>query len=222
MQLESDLTTVTAPAFPTGSAGLGPVVKRWNVDEYHKMIDVGLIMEGAPIELIDGMLVYKNRRDSGGSARTHGPRHQLVVAQLIQLSAALSAAGFHLRIQSPGAVGPSHEPEPDGLVLPGRPIDYQGRSPTAREAVLVIEVADSSLDTDQTVKLRMYATAVIPTYWIVNLRANVIEVYNRPDVLSGAYRNRRDFGRRDNVELALPGSSSITVPVTDIIADQGN
>jgi hypothetical protein len=217
--LEMDVATISAPAFPTGSAGLGPIVKRWSVDEYHKMIDLGLIMEGAPIELIDGMLVYKDRRDSGGSAMTHGPRHQLVVAQLVQLSAVLSAAGFHLRIQSPVAVGPSHEPEPDGLVLPGRPIDYQGRTPTAREAVLVIEVADSSLDTDRTVKLRMYATAAIPTYWIVNLRDNVIEVYDHPDVLAGSYSNRRDFRRGDKVQLDLPRATLTPVAVTDLIAD---
>jgi Uma2 family endonuclease len=103
--------------------------------------------------------------------------------------------------------------------LPGRPILYQGRSPTAREALLVIEVADSSLDTDRTVKHRMYATATIPTYWIINLRDNVIEVYDQPDMLAGAYSQRHDFGRRDKVQLTLPGSTSISIAVTDLIAD---
>lgn len=219
MNWEADMTTIEAPAFPTGSAGLGPVVKRWNVDEYHKMIDLGLIMEGAPIELIDGMLVYKDRRDSGGSAMTHGPRHQLAVAQLVELNAVLAAAGFHIRVQSPVVISPNHEPEPDGLVLPGRPILYRGRSPTAREVCLAIEVADSSLDTDRTVKRRMYATAAIPAYWIVNLRDNVIEAYQHPDVLAGEYRDRRDHRRGDTIQLALPASGPLSVAVDDIIVD---
>ncbi|MCI0360387.1 MAG: Uma2 family endonuclease [Planctomycetaceae bacterium] len=213
------MTTLEAPAFPTGSAGLGPIVKRWNVDEYHKMIDLGLIVEGAPIELIDGILVYKDRRDSGGSAMTHGPRHVLAVAQLVELNARLTPAQHHLRIQSPVVIGPNHEPEPDGLILPGRPIQYQGRIPAAREARVAIEVADSSLFTDRTVKLRMYATAAIPVYWIVNLRENVIEVYEHPDLLAGAYGDHRDYRRGDSFELELPGSGSLTVAVTEIIAD---
>ena len=150
---------------------------------------------------------------------THGPRHQLAVAQLVQLNAALVAAGFHMRVQSPIAIGPSHEPEPDGLVLPGRPVLYRGRSPRADEACLVIEVADSSLDTDRTVKLRMYATAAIPEYWIVNLRDDIIESYKRPDTLKGAYLDRNDRAHGDRIEIKLPNVSSLQIAVDDIIAD---
>jgi Uma2 family endonuclease len=219
MDFESDVITISAPSFPTGSAGLGPIVKRWNVDEYHKMVELGLIMEGAPIELIDGMLVYKDRRDSGGSAMTHGPRHQLAVAQLAELTVLLTSLGFHMRTQLPLLIGPSHEPEPDGVVLPGRARDFQGRTPSATDARIVIEVADSSLANDRVVKMRMYATAAIPVYWIVNLRDNLIEVYQSPDVLTGEYRDHRDHLRGGSVEIALPGATPLAVAVSEIIVD---
>jgi Uma2 family endonuclease len=217
--VEADVSGLEAPAFPTGSAGFGPAVKRWTVDEYHRMIDLGLVMEGAPIELIDGMLIYKDRRDSGGRAMVQGSRHNLAVAQLVQMNAILDKLGFHIRIQSSFVVSPSHEPEPDGVVFRGRPVDMAGRLPTSHDAVLVIEVADSSLDFDRSVKHRMYATAAIDIYWIVNLRANTVEVRERPDVLTGQYEGYREFRLGQLIPLQLPGASEVQIPVDQIIVD---
>jgi Uma2 family endonuclease len=207
------MDTIAAAAFSMGSAGLGPAVKRWTVDEYRKMMETGLLGEGAPIELIDGMLVYKDRRDSAGeSAMRHGPRHALAVAQLVELNARLASLGFHMRIHSPIAISRSHEPEPDGAVFAGRPVKYQSRLPPASDACLVVEVADSSLDYDGTLKYRIYAAANIPSYWIVNLRDNVVEIYQRPDMLRGKYCQRDDFrsGEQNRAETAWhrPASSA--------------
>lgn len=208
-----------APSFPTGSAGLGPAIKRWTADEYHRMIDLGLIMEGAPIELIDGMLVYKDRRDRGGGIMTQGDRHNLAIAQLVELSTDLAQLGFHIRIQSTLSISESHEPEPDGLVLPGRPIQYRGRLPRSDEAALVIEVADSSLGNDRSVKSRMYSTAAIPHYWIINLRENVLETYSRPDPLLGQYLHRRDYRVGESVNCELPGNRALLIAIARLIAD---
>ena len=213
------METISAPSFLTGSAGFGPAIKRWTVDEYHKMVDLGLIREGAPIELIDGLLVFKDRRDSGGSAMTQGARHTLAIAQLVLLSARLTVIGFHIRIQSAVAVSENHEPEPDGAVFQGQPARLQGRLPPADEVAVVIEVADSSLDYDRTVKLRTYATAGIPIYWIVNLRDNIVEVYERPDPLVAAYAIREDHFRDQEIEMKLPGTAPLRLRVSDIIAD---
>jgi len=218
MDRETDMTTLEAPAFPTGSAGFGPIMKRWTIDDVHKMIDLGLTTDGAPIELIDGMLIYKDRRDSGGRAMVQGSRHNLAVAQLVQLNAILDRLGFHIRIQSLITISPSHEPEPDGVVFRGRPVQMCGRLPSGREAVLVIEVADSSLDFDRTVKRQMYATAAIDIYWIVNLRENIVEVRQRPDVLAGQYFEHQDYRLGSAIPLELPGAS-VQIPVDQIIVD---
>src|SRR5436190_16219735 len=194
---------IEAPAIVTGSLGLGPMLKRWTTDEYHKLREFGLIMEGASIELIDGMLVFKDRRDSGDSEMTQGDRHALAVAQLVELNMALAALGFHVRIQSPLSIGNRHEPEPDGVILPGRPVAYAGRLPASDDACVVIEVADTSLKYDRTVKKSMCATAAIPAYWIVNLQDNVIELFERPNPLSGEYDHQRIIHAREPFEVKL-------------------
>jgi hypothetical protein len=215
---DSDVHSLPSSTVLTGIAGLGPIVKRWNVDEYHKMIELGLVREGSPIELIDGLLVYKDRRDSGGLAMVQGSRHNLAVAQLVQLNAILDKLGFHIRIQSSFVVSPNHEPEPDGVVFPGKPADFP-QLPTAHDAVLVIEVADSSLEYDRTVKKQMYAMAAIPVYWIVNLRRNIVEVYQRPDVLVGGYISFQEFDSAAEIPLQFGSAATVDVPVKLLIAD---
>jgi hypothetical protein len=217
---DTDVHSLPSSTILTGAMGLGPIVKRWNVDEYHKMIELGLVREGSPIELIDGFLVYKDRRDSGGLAMVQGSRHNLAVAQLVQLNAILDKLGFHIRIQSSFVVSPNHEPEPDGVVFRGKPPDVPGL-PTARDAALVIEVADSSLEYDRTIKKQMYATAAIPVYWIVNLRRNVVEVYQRPDVLLGSYVNAQEFALGSEIPLQLAAASPVQIQVKQLIADVG-
>lgn len=218
MHFEPDINALAAPMVLIGSAGFGPLVKRWNVDEYHKMIELGLLREGAPIELIDGMLVYKDRGDTGGRPMVQGSRHNLAVAQLVQLNAILDRLGFHIRIPSSIEVSPNHEPEPDGVVLPGKPINFP-HLPTADDAAMVIEVADSSLEYDRNVKKQMYATAGIAIYWIVNLRANVVEVYERPDPLLCQYSVQRDFAVGATIPLQLGTAAPVEVPVEHLIAD---
>ena len=183
------------------------------------MIEMGLLREGAPIELIDGILVYKDRRDSGGREMTQGSRHNLAVAQLVQLNAILDKLGFHIRIQSSFVISSRHEPEPDGVVFRGRPVDMRGRMPSSNDAVMVIEVADSSLDFDRTVKPQMYATAAIGIYWIVNLRENIVEVRTNPDVLTGQYLDQHDYRLGDTVPLQLPGVAVVQIPINQLIVD---
>ncbi|MDW8106761.1 MAG: Uma2 family endonuclease, partial [Armatimonadota bacterium] len=70
-------------------------------------------------------------------------------------------------------------PVPDLAVVPGKPSDYQAQHPTT--ALLVVEVADTTLPYDRGRKLRLYARHGIPEYWIVNLRERVLEVYREPE-----------------------------------------
>ncbi|WP_295440623.1 Uma2 family endonuclease [uncultured Thiodictyon sp.] len=70
------------------------------------------------------------------------------------------------------------EPEPDLCVVPGVPRDYANSHPT--QALLVIEVSDSTLEYDRTAKAAAYARNGIPEYWILNVRGRVLEVLTRP------------------------------------------
>lgn len=158
------------------------------VDQYEAMIAQGILPEGEPIELIDGLLVPKDRSAAGGDPMTVGPEHQLVVKKLTRLAPRFDALGCHLSIQGPVRLPPQDEPEPDAAVVAGAPEDYLRRHPGPAEVWSVIEVADSSLARDRTTKLRIYAAAGIQQYVIVNLVDRRVEVHEEP-LQDGRYRH---------------------------------
>lgn len=192
-------------------------MKRWTVAEYHGLIEKGFLQEGAPFELIDGLLMCKDRRDSGGDPMTIGHRHSLAVDVLGLINQQLMGSGCYIRVQSPVAMGEEQEPEPDASLIRGAPQDFRSKKFTWIAALLVIEVADSSLEFDRTTKQRIYAAAGIPAYWIVNLRHNKVEVYEQPDAQSGEYRIRRDLVAGESANIPLPSGQTISVPVSDLV-----
>ena len=192
-------------------------MKRWTVSEYHALRDRGILADGAPIELIDGFLMYKDRRDSGVPSMSHGPRHANGVEQLASLDHQLVNSGHYMRTQLPVVLGEHQEPEPDACVIRGQRSDFRERLPQSRDILIVIEVADTSLDEDRSKKLQIYASVAIPTYWIVNLRHNTVEVYEQPDPQSGEYRIRRDLVPGESATIALPSGQTVSVPVSDLV-----
>jgi len=221
----SDLTP--GPGFPSRviptpllqqvAVGIAPGLKRWTATEYHQMIQQGLILEGAPIELIDGALVYKDRRDARGSVMPYGPRHAAAVYQLTTLVQLLKDHGCYLQTQATILVSEDHEPEPDGAIVRGTIREHRDALPTAAEVVVVMEVSDSSLEYDRGAKQRIYATAEIPTYWILNLRNHTVEVYEQPEAQAGEYRVRRDYQLGETIEARLPDGTILAIPVGDLI-----
>jgi Uma2 family endonuclease len=199
-------------------AGAAPAFKQWNVDEFHLMIEKGIIAEGAPFELIDGAVVYKQRGDAGDAPMTHGRRHAAAVRRLAKLERRLDDTGCCIQTQLPVVMHDQQEPEPDACLLRGASEEYDVRKPIASDALVVIEVADTSLDYDRTVKQRVYAAAGIPIFWIVNLRNNTVEVYEQPDASSGEYRVRRDHQAGESMQVALPSGNSLAVGVNDIVS----
>lgn len=159
-------------------AGIVPIT----VDQYHEMIRAGIIPDGSPIELIDGILMWKDRGREGGKPMGHDPRHALLVKRLLQLLQNwASEIGCHVQIQLPVSLTDINEPEPDVAIILGSLEDHADHHPGPADVVVAFEVADSSLRRDRTTKQRLYATAGIPAYWIVNIRDNQVEVFEQPD-----------------------------------------
>ncbi len=183
------------------------------VDQYHRMIAAGILEEGEPIELLDGLLVAKDR----GPGMTVHPLHSLIVNKLVRLARALEDLGCHLRTQSPVTILPRNEPEPDGSIVRGRPEDYIDRHPTPADTSCVIEVADSSLARDRTTKQRIYAGAGIPQYCLINLAVRRIELHEDPDRERGVYRDRRELTKSDAVGLLLPDGGRFEVAGADLL-----
>jgi len=199
--------------------GIVPSVAPLTVQQYHAMISSGILHEGAPIELIDGILVRKDRRDREGDIMTVGPGHSFTVTHLdTLLDELLKSTGFHIRTQQPLTLSGTSEPEPDGSIVRGTAADYRKRHPGPSDTVVVIEVAESSLEYDRVVKLKMYAAAGIPAYWIINLRDNVVEVHLRPLPADERYADCVRFRSGDSLEVELD-SQRVLLDVASVIGD---
>ena len=198
--------------------GIGPGVSPLSVEQYHQIIEAGILHEDEPLELIDGVLVRRDRADGKGEEMPQGERHSGVLGQLTELlTIACFPVGCHPRIQLPLPLPPIDEPEPDVCLVRGRARDYIGRYPTRTDVIAVIEVASSSLMYDRRTKQRLYAAANIPEYWIVNLQDNVVEVFRSPLPAEQRYADRLEYRGGDSIELPLPDSDTIRVAVDDIL-----
>jgi Uma2 family endonuclease len=183
------------------------------VGQYHGMIEAGILAEGEPIELLDGLLVRMSRGEG-----TTTPLHSLGVSKLnLLLAAALGAFRCHVRIQSPVTLPPRDEPEPDLAIVKGLPADFALRHPGPADVTCVIEVAGSSLDRDRTIKQRIYAAAGIPQYVIVNLVHSRVEVFERPDAAKGRYRRRTEMAGDAEISLLLPEKQRLVIAASDCL-----
>jgi hypothetical protein len=178
-----------------------PRLARLHVDQVHAMLEAGILRDRDPIELIDGVLVYKDKSAHGEDPITIGTKHNVVVSLLIELHPELKSFGCFVQTQGVLSLPPYSEPEPDGAILHGTPRDYLARLPLASDAEVVIEVSDSSLEYDRTTKLSMYARAGIRQYAIVNLQDTCIELHVDPQ--GEAYRSSRILRRGDDVVLTI-------------------
>lgn len=183
------------------------------VHQYHRMQETGILAEDEPIELLNGLLVHKDR---GGAQMPVSPLHALVVSRMVALAPDLEARGCHLRQQNPMTIAPSHEPEPDGFIVLGSADDYLDRHPAPREVTCVIEVADSSLHRDRTTKKTIYAAASIPQYVLVNLVDRRIEIYEQPNETDGTYGSTRILGKGDVLALST-GAQPLEIPAAMLL-----
>ncbi len=175
------------------------------VEQYHRMLETGILAEGEPIELLDGLLVPKDR----GEGMTINPLHRFIVSRLMMLASDFEARGCHLQLQSPITIEPEHEPEPDGLVVRGTPEDYVQRHPGPADVSCLIEVSSSSLLRDRTTKQRIFAQAGIEQYIILNLAEDQVEVYEDPRAVDGRYGSVHILRKGDVVSVQIPGGGRL-------------
>lgn len=187
-------------------------------DQYHRMIDNGILEDGEPIELIEGALIYKDRRDESGGIMTHGARHLRVLKKLMAiLSQWVEGKPCHLQVQGPIVVSETSEPEPDCCLVRGTPDDYAEEVPHAADVLAVFEVAYSSLRSDRRTKQRLYANAGIPCYVILNLQDDVVEVLSEPSTDESRYTVQTEYRQADIVALSLGQHGPLSFSANDLI-----
>ena len=159
--------------------------RRFTADDYQRMGQAGILSEDDRVELIDGEVV---------AMTPIGPRHGASVDRTNR--ALVNAAGDRAIVRVQGAVRLDlfHEPEPDIVLLRPRTDFYATQQPGPGDILLIIEVAESSIDYDRDVKSRIYARSGIPEYWLVDLNDNVLVCHHEPK--DGAYQRVTQY-RRD-------------------------
>jgi Uma2 family endonuclease len=199
-------------------SGTAPPLVPITVDQLRQMTDSGIFQSGDPIELIDGLLVWKDRSARGENLMTHDPRHALLIKRLLRLLAlTCESAGWHIQSQLPVTLTNINAPEPDVAVVRGTEEDYSDRHPGPADLPLVIEVAHSSVSIDRTTKQRLYATAGIPQYWLVNLPDSQVEVYEQPDASSQKYALRTVYEPGATISWHISPTQILEINVTDLL-----
>lgn len=184
-------------------------MRKFTVDEYHRMIDTGILDERDHVELLDGYVVLKMPRN---------PPHCGTIDLIEDWLTRALPAGWRTRTQR-AVTFSGGQPEPDFAVVRGDRRTYLSRRPGPADVGLIIEVADSSLDRDRNEKSRIYAAAGIPAYWIVNLIDRRVEVRTAPGTTSGqpAYATQQDYAPGDCVPLVLDGVTAATVDAAELL-----
>ena len=145
--------------------------KRFTVEEYHRLAELGFFHEDDRVELIRGEIIQMAAK---------GTPHTTCCRNLLEELAALVIGRAKLQCQDPITLPSKSEPEPDFAILRKRADNYLSAHPTPEDILLVIEIADSTLKYDQETKLPLYAEAGISDYWIFNLVNNYLEAYCEP------------------------------------------
>jgi Uma2 family endonuclease len=169
--------------------------KRFTIDEYHRLIQLRFLKENDRVELIRGELVQMAAK---------GTLHSVCNTKLFRELERLIANNAVIRSQEPIILPADSEPEPDVVIARGEPDDYLSNHPYPEDILLVIEVSNSTLDYDQTEKLRLYAEKQIQNYWIVNLVANQLERYSQPyqdSTVNFGYRLKEISLRNETISL---------------------
>ena len=196
----------------------GVTLKRFTVDEYHRLIELGFFdaHEASPsqrnqrVELVEGNIIQMAAK---------GTPHTTCNTRLLYSLLPLLGGQAIVRHQDPISIPPDSEPEPDFAIVRPQADYYSSRHPGPGDVFFLIEVSDSTLAYDQGTKLSVYGAAKIPHYWIVNLVDNVLEQYSDPYTTTegkGGYLAKRIALSTDMVQL--PVFSGLQLDLATIFA----
>ena len=169
--------------------------RKFTIDEYHQLVDLGFFTENDRIELIRGEII-----EMAPKRTPHSVCNSTLFGELYRLLYDRA----NVRGQEPIILPDNSEPEPDVVIAKKKDDNYLSAHPTVKDIILVIEISDSTLQYDKETKLPLYAEAGINNYWIINLVDNRLEVYNNPfsdNKHRFAYKNQKIFLPNENLEI---------------------
>lgn len=182
--------------------------RRFTVDEYIRMGELGILTAHERTELIDGDIITMIAKGTAHTAATSRTQ------ELLQES--LGRRVF-VRVQDPIRLSEYSEPEPDIVVAMRDPLAYSTHHPVPEEVLLAIEVADSSLKYDLETKAPLYAAAEIREYWVLDVLDRQLYVFRQP--VEGKYQVQMILAAALSVTpLAF---AELTLSIADMLPPQG-
>ncbi len=173
-------------------------LRRWSRAEYHNMAAKRIFPPDARLQLIFGNIIEMSPQKS---------YHATAIRLIEDSLRSIFLKGYDIRVQLPLALNSDSEPEPDIAVVAGKPRDYRDKHPET--AVLIVEVSDATLPLDRSHKKKLYASAKIPEYWILNLKNQSLEVYRQP--VKKKYEFQEVFFAEDKISPLFCPEGSVVV-----------
>ncbi|XHR85111.1 MAG: Uma2 family endonuclease [Gloeotrichia echinulata GP01] len=168
--------------------------RKFTVEQYHKMVDSGILKADDRIELIWGEIIEMS---------PIGTKHAACVKCLNKLLSSKLRDRILIAIQDPVELNDNSEPQPDVALLKLRDDFYETAHPQPSDIFLLIEVADSTVKYDREVKIPLYAQANIIEVWLMDIYEQVVEVYQQP--IATEYQHIQKFARGESLSiLAFP------------------
>ena len=181
--------------------------RKFTIDEYHQLVDLGFFTENDQIELIRGEIIEmapKRTPHSVCNSTLFGELYRLLYEQA------------NVRGQEPITLPSNSEPEPDVVIAKKKSDNYLSAHPTVEDIVLIIEISDSTLQYDRETKLSLYAEAGINHYWIINLVDSCLEVYSNPFSDKGKFNYRNKQISLSDENIKIPNFNKITLDLQTI------
>jgi len=144
----------------------------FTVSDYYKMVETGILSADDKVELLNGEIIKMSPIKSP---------HSSIVEYLRDIIPVLLPETAQCRGQNPIIINDKSEPEPDLVIVKKRKDRYKKKHPSVKDIFLLIEVSDSTLEKDRSVKKEIYAKANIPEYWIINIPNQQVEVFSKPE-----------------------------------------
>jgi len=176
---------------------------KFTVQQYHKMVESGILTEDDRVELIRGEIIEMS---------PIGTKHAACVNRLINLLVQLLGKRVIVAAQNPIALNDNSQPQPDVALLKPRDDFYATAHPQPQDIFLLIEVADATIIYDREEKIPLYAEANIIEVWLVDINEQIVEVYQQPT--AAGYQHIQKFACGEI--LSIPSFADVTITVNEI------
>ena len=178
--------------------------RRFTVEEYHKLAEVGILSEDDRVELIEGEIIVNS---------PIGSKHAACVNRLTHLFSQRVGGRAIVSVQNPIRLGEHSEPQPDLALLKPRPDFYAEEHPKPEDVLLVVEVAETSSEYDRHVKIPLYARHGIPEVWLIDLSKGRLTAFRKPQ--RGVYARIEEAKKGDRIAPeALP---DVVIPLEELL-----